>query len=49
LLADALRMGLVDECDLFLSPIIVGGGLPALPDNVGWDLKCWMSTASATA
>jgi dihydrofolate reductase len=34
LAAGALRMGLVDECHLFLSPIIVGGGLPALPDNV---------------
>jgi dihydrofolate reductase len=34
LAADALRMGLVDECQLFLSPIIVGGGLPALPDNL---------------
>ena len=34
LAADALRMGLVDECHLFFSPIIVGGGLPALPNNV---------------
>src|SRR4029453_18875466 len=39
LAADALRMGLVDECHLFLSPIIVGGGLPALPDNVRLGLE----------
>jgi dihydrofolate reductase len=34
LAAQALRLGLVDECHLFLSPIVVGGGNPALPDNV---------------
>lgn len=34
LAAQALKLGLVDECHLFLSPIIVGGGNPALPDNV---------------
>ena len=34
LAAEALRHGLVDECHLFLSPIVVGGGTPALPDNV---------------
>jgi dihydrofolate reductase len=39
LAADALRMGLVDECHLLLSPIIVGGGLPALPDNVRLGLE----------
>lgn len=30
----AFRNGLVDECHLFLSPIIVGGGKRALPDDV---------------
>ena len=34
LAAEALRHRLVDECHLFLSPIVVGGGTPALPDNV---------------
>jgi dihydrofolate reductase len=33
LAAQALRAGLVDECHLFLSPIVVGGGNPALPDH----------------
>jgi dihydrofolate reductase len=39
LAAEALKMGLVDEYHLFLSPIVVGGGLPALPDNVRMDLE----------
>jgi dihydrofolate reductase len=30
----AFRAGLVDECHLFLVPIIVGGGKPALPAGV---------------
>lgn len=30
----ALRAGLVDECHLFLCPLVVGGGKRALPDNV---------------
>jgi dihydrofolate reductase len=34
LAAHALRAGLVDEIHLLLSPIIVGGGKPALPDGV---------------
>ena len=29
----AIQSGLVDECHLFLTPIIVGGGKPALPDD----------------
>lgn len=39
LAAEALRHGLVDECHLFLSPIVVGGGTPALPDNVWLQLQ----------
>jgi dihydrofolate reductase len=31
LAAEALQHGLVDECHLFLNPVAVGGGLPALP------------------
>ena len=34
LAAEALRAGLVDECHLFLAPVVVGGGTPALPDDV---------------
>jgi dihydrofolate reductase len=34
LAAQAFRAGLVDECHLFLTPIIVGGGKRALPDGV---------------
>jgi dihydrofolate reductase len=31
---EAIRAGLVDECHLFLNPILVGGGKRALPYNV---------------
>jgi dihydrofolate reductase len=34
LAGQALRAGLVDECHLFLSPIVIGGGNRALPDGV---------------
>jgi dihydrofolate reductase len=34
LAAHAFRAGLVDECQLFLAPIVVGGGNQALPDDV---------------
>jgi dihydrofolate reductase len=34
LAAQAFAAGLVDECHLFLCPIIVGGGKRALPDSV---------------
>ena len=33
LAAKALHAGLVDEIRLFLAPVIVGGGLRALPDG----------------
>ncbi len=39
LAAHAFRSGLIDECHLFLTPIIVGGGKPALPDKVRLDLE----------
>ncbi len=29
----------MDECHLFLSPIVVGGGTPALPDKVRVELE----------
>jgi dihydrofolate reductase len=34
LAGQAIGAGLVDECHLFLCPIVVGGGKRALPDNV---------------
>jgi dihydrofolate reductase len=34
LAAHALAAGLVDECHLFLTPVLVGGGTPALPQGV---------------
>jgi dihydrofolate reductase len=39
LAAQAIRAGLVDECQLYLSPIVVGGGTAALPDGVRWELE----------
>jgi dihydrofolate reductase len=39
LAAQAFRSGLIDEYQLFLIPIIVGGGKPALPDNVRLQLE----------
>jgi dihydrofolate reductase len=32
LAAHAFKGGLVDECHLFICPVLVGGGKPALPD-----------------
>jgi dihydrofolate reductase len=34
LAAHAFRAGLVDECRLFVTPIVVGGGNQALPDKL---------------
>ncbi len=39
LAAHAFRAGLIDECLLFLTPILVGGGKPALPDRVRLELE----------
>jgi dihydrofolate reductase len=39
LAAQALNFGLVDECHLFVSPIVVGGGTPAMPDNIRIQLE----------
>ena len=39
LAAQAIRAGLVDECHLFLNPVVVGGGHPALPSNVRLQLE----------
>ena len=34
LAGQAIAAGLVDECQLFLNPVVVGGGKRALPDHV---------------
>jgi len=39
LAAAALRAGLIDEIALFLSPLVVGGGLRALPQDARIDLE----------
>ena len=39
LAAHALRAGLVDECHLFLVPIVVGGGTRYLPDDIRLELE----------
>ena len=38
LAADAIRAGLVDELHRFVTPIVVGGGNPSLPDDVRLEL-----------
>jgi dihydrofolate reductase len=39
LAGQAIAAGLVDECHLFLGPILVGGGKRALPDGARADLE----------
>ena len=39
LAAAAIKAGLVDECHLFLTPILVGGGNQSLPDDVRVQLE----------
>jgi dihydrofolate reductase len=39
LAAQALGAGLVDECHLFVWPVTVGGGKPALPTDAGLGLE----------
>ena len=39
LAAHALRAGIVDQLNLYLHPVVVGGGTPALPDGVRLDLR----------
>lgn len=39
LAAQAFRAGLVTDVHLFVSPVVVGGGLRALPDGVRVDLE----------
>ena len=39
LAAHAFRSGLIDECQLFLIPILVGGGKRALPEDIRLELE----------
>jgi dihydrofolate reductase len=39
LAGQAIAEGLVDECQLFLAPVLVGGGKRALPDGVHAELE----------
>ena len=39
LATQAFKAGLVDECQLFVWPMILGGGKPALPAGVRTDLE----------
>jgi dihydrofolate reductase len=39
LAAQAIKAGLVDECHLFVTPVVVGGGTPALPRRVHLELE----------
>jgi dihydrofolate reductase len=39
LASEAIAAGLVDECHLFLGPVLVGGGKRALPDGVRAQLE----------
>jgi dihydrofolate reductase len=39
LAAHAIRAGLVDECHLFVTPVLVGGGNPSLPHGVRVQLE----------
>jgi dihydrofolate reductase len=49
LAAQAFKAGLVDECRLFLAPIVVGRGNRALPDQAVCSSNCWRNAGSATA
>lgn len=39
LAAHAFKAGLVDECHLFVTPVVVGGGKQSLPGNVRLELE----------
>jgi len=39
LAATAFRAGLIDECHLFVAPVVVGGGKRSLPDQVRLELE----------
>jgi riboflavin biosynthesis pyrimidine reductase len=39
LAAHAFKAGLIDQCHLFVTPIVVGGGNQSLPDRVRLELE----------
>jgi dihydrofolate reductase len=39
LVAQAIKAGLVDECHLFVTPVVVGGGKPSLPNDIRLELE----------
>ena len=39
LAAQAFKAGLVDECYLFVAPVVVGGGKRSLPDGLRLELE----------
>lgn len=39
LAAQAFKAGLVDECHLFIHPVLLGGGKPALPIGARAELE----------
>ncbi len=39
LAAQAIAAGIVDECRLLVSPVVVGGGKRAFPDGTNWPLE----------
>ena len=49
LAAHAFRSGLIDECHLFLIPIIVGGGKQASQTTFDWSSSFWRNAALAVA
>ncbi len=49
LAAQALAAGLVDECHLFIVPIVVGAEPRGCPPVCAWSSGCWMNGVSATA
>ena len=46
LAGQAIRAGLAGELQLFLVPIVVGGGKPALPSGVRSDWNSWTPSGS---
>jgi dihydrofolate reductase len=39
LAAEAIKAGLIDELQVFVTPVVVGGGTPSLPDGVRVQLE----------
>jgi dihydrofolate reductase len=47
--AQAFGAGLVDECHLFVTPVVVGAVNGSSPVTSAWSSSCWASAASPTA